>query len=426
MMTGHKRPLVVAPCGSGKTVLFAWMARQTQLKNKNVWFLVHRRELMDQTHAAFKLFNIPTDNIHIGMVVTVANHPDRWPVPDLIIFDEGHHASAATWRKIISAYPKAWLIGLTATPVRLDGKPLGAIFDDLIIGATTKELIGLNYLAPFRYFAPAVADLAGLGKRGSDYNQDQASEMLMKKAIYGDVIKHWKKYAEGYQTICYCASIKHSRAMAEAFQAVGVNAVHFDGDTPAKERTEIVQRFRDGEITVLTNVDLVGEGFDVPACWCCILLRPTMSLGLFMQQAGRALRPQEGKTAVILDHVGNYTRHGLPADDHQWSLAEKVKSRPEYDDEGKLLVRQCPFCYFTFKTGPTVCPNCGMEIASTRKELENIQEIELKEITASDKRSKHWEEMKARSYADLLVIEKKRGYKKGWAYFRSKARNYRI
>ena len=217
MMTGHKRPLVVAPCGSGKTVLFAWMARQTQLKKRNVWFLVHRRELMDQTHAAFKLFNIPTDNIHIGMVVTVANHPDKWPVPDLIIFDEGHHASAATWRKIISAYPKAWLIGLTATPVRLDGKPLGAIFDDLIIGATTKELIGLNYLAPFRYFAPAVADLAGLGKRGSDYNQDQASEMLMKKAIYGDVIKHWKKYAEGYQTICYCASIKHSRAMAEAF-----------------------------------------------------------------------------------------------------------------------------------------------------------------------------------------------------------------
>ena len=151
-----------------------------------------------------------------------------------------------------------------------------------------------------------------------------------------------------------------------------------------------------------------------------------MSLGLFMQQSGRALRPQTNKTAIILDHVGNYTRHGLPADDHQWSLAEKVKSRPEYDDEGKLLVRQCVYCYFTFKTGPTVCPNCGMPIESTRKELDNIQEIELKEITASDKRSKHWEEIMCKDYAGLLIIERKRGYKRGWAYFKAKSRGYKI
>jgi superfamily II DNA or RNA helicase len=426
MMQGHHKPLVVAPCGSGKTVIFAWMARQTQLKQKTVWFLVHRRELLDQTFKAFEQFSIPTENIHIGMVATVANHPERWPDPDLIIFDEGHHASAATWRKITDAYPSAWIIGLTATPCRLDGKPLGAIYDDLVIGVSTNDLIEREYLAEYRYYAPAVADLAGLGKRGSDYDQDQASEILMKRAVYGDVVKHWKEYAEGLQTICYCSSIKHSQAVAEYFRHEGIEAVHFDGDTAMKERTRIVDDFRAGQIRVLCNCDLISEGFDIPDCWCCILLRPTMSTGLFIQQSGRALRPQDGKTAILLDHVGNYTRHGLPSDDREWSLVQSVKPRSEYNEQGELKVRQCVMCYYTFKTGPTICPKCGAEVKQTRQEIKNIEDVELKQITEYKKKSDSIEVSKCRSYADFKRIEIDRGYRPGWAWIRARQRGYKI
>ena len=426
MMTGHRRPLVVAPCGSGKTVIFAWLARQTQLKNKTVWFLVHRQELLDQTVDTFKQFNISTENIHIGMVITVANHLDRYPAPDLIIFDEGHHASAATWRRIIDRFPSAWLIGLTATPCRLDGKPLGAIYDDLIIGSTTADLITSDYLANYKYYAPTVADLSALQRKGFDYDQDQAAEILMKRAVYGDVIKNWRKYANDLQTIIYCSSIKHSQATANAFWEAGIEAVHFDGDTPDKQRKQIVADFRMGLIRILCNVDLIGEGFDVPGCCCCVLLRPTLSTGLFIQQSGRALRPMDGKTAVIIDAVGNYVRHGLPADDREWSLKTNLKQREEYSEDGLLLVRQCPYCYYTFRTGPLVCPNCGAEIKSTRKEIENIQEIELKEIAEYQQRAKRIEVGRAKSYAELRAIEKARNYKPGWAWIRAKQRGYKI
>lgn len=427
MCSGHHKPLVVLPTGAGKTVVFAWLANQTQRKNNKVWFLVHRRELMDQTVATFERFNIPRDRIYIGMVATVANHPERLPKPDLIIFDEGHHASATTWLKITQAFPDAYLIGLTATPCRLDGKPLGQVYDDLIIGVTTADLIGSGHLAKYRYFAPAVADLSALKRKGADFDQEQAGEILSQRAVFGDVIEHWQKYADGYQTIAYCSSIKHSQATAEAFQAHGILAVHFDGNTPAEQRRQIVQDFRDGKIQILCNVDLIGEGFDVPDCWCCILLRPTSSLGLFIQQAGRALRPQPGKIAIVLDHVGNYTRHGLPDDPRSWSLTDTVKAGPEYGEDGKLNVRQCLQCYCTFKTGPDCCPNCGAPIAMTREEIKNIKAIRLEEIKQGY-RAKADEAVKAKdlnqckNLTELQAYARAHGLKPGAAWMIAKRR----
>jgi len=428
-MHTHKRPLICLPTGSGKTVVFAWLADRTQHKGKTVWFLVHRRELMDQTIETFNRFQIPRNNIHIGMVATVANHPDKLPKPDLIIFDEGHHASAATWGRIIAHFPNAWIIGLTATPCRLDGKPLKEVYDDLIVGVTTADLIRSGHLAQYRYFAPSVADLSGLKRKGTDFDQDQAAEMLMQRAVYGDVIEHWRKYADGLQTIVYCSSIKHSQGTADAFTEAGVRAVHFDGNTPADQRRQIVKDFRDRKITVLCNVDLVGEGFDVPDCWCCVLLRPTTSLSLYIQQAGRALRPQDGKTAIVLDHVGNYTRHGLPDDPREWSLESTVKPPREYGEDGKLTVRQCAQCYFTFPTGPDRCPNCGAPIVSTRKEIENIKKIRLEEIktgirTRADERVKSIDLNQCKNLTELQAYARMRGLKSGWAWLEAKRRGY--
>ena len=425
--SGYRRPLVVLPCGAGKTVLFAYMASQSQARGKTVWFLVHRRELLDQTIATFERFGIPLRTIHIGMVATYANHPERYPKPDFIIFDEAQHTASATWQKLITRFPDAYIVGLTATPCRLDGKPLGATYDTMVAGVTTGELIQQGYLCPYRYFAPSVADLSGLKRKGFDFDPESASELLMRRAVYGDVIENYRKYADGLQTICYCSSIKHSIAMADEFQKAGINAVHFDGNTPAAERRQIVKDFRDKKIRVLCNVDLISEGFDVPDCWCCILLRPTMSTALHIQQSGRALRPQPGKTAIILDHVGNYTRHGLPDDPREWLLNSKLPQRQKYKTDGTLAVRQCPECFFTFPSGPSVCPNCGTEIKKTRQEIENIKKIHMEEIkheyhqkVAAAVRGKDVSDCK--NLTELQAYAKQHGYKSGWAWYQAKSR----
>ena len=400
--SGYRRPLIVLPCGAGKTVLFAYMASQSQARGKTVWFLVHRRELLDQTIATFKRFGIPLRTIHIGMVATYANHPERYPKPDFIIF--------------------------TATPCRLDGKPLGATYDTMVVGISTRELIQQGYLSNYRYFAPSVADLSGLKRKGSDFDPESAAELLMQRAVYGDVIGNYRKYANGLQTICYCSSIKHSMAMAEEFQKVGINAVHFDGNTPKAERTRIVQDFRDKKIQILCNVDLISVGFDVPDCWCCILLRPTMSTALAIQQAGRALRPQPGKTAIILDHVGNYTRHGLPDDPREWSLDSKLPQHQEYKADGTLAVTQCPECFFTFPSGPSVCPNCGAEIKKTRQEIENIKKIHMEEIkheyhqkVAAAVREKS-DISECRNMSEVMAWCKQHNRKPGYGWYYCKAR----
>jgi len=425
---GFHRPLVVLPCGAGKTVLFASMAASSQRKGKTVWFLVHRRELLDQTIETFGRFGIPLDTIYIGMVATYANHLDKYPKPDFIIFDEAHFSMANTWQKITAQFPDAYIVGLTATPARLDGKPLGATYDNLIVGISTRELIEQDYLSDYKYFAPSVADLSNLKRKGSDFDPESSAELLMQRAVYGDVIESYRKYADGLQTICYCSSIKHSESMAEEFRAAGINAVHFDGNTPTGERKQIVQDFRDKKIQILCNVDLISVGFDVPDCWCCILLRPTMSTALAIQQSGRALRPQPGKVAIILDHVGNYTRHGLPDDPHEWSLDSSIKPQEQYREDGLLTVRQCPECFFTFKSGPSVCPNCGAEIQKTRQEIKNIKKIHLEEIK-HERKEKVAESVKGKSeisecktLSEIMAWCKHNGKKSGYGYYNARQR----
>lgn len=427
--TGHKRPLVQMPCGSGKTVLFAHMAQSSQARGKTVWFLVHRRELLDQTIDTFNKFNIPLKTIHIGMVMTYANHLDNYPAPDFIIFDEAHFSAAATWLKIINRFPDAYIVGLTATPCRLDGKPLGSIYDNLITGITTDILIDQGYLAPYKYYAPAVTDLSGLKRRGADYNPEQAAEILSQRAVFGDVIKHYREKADGLQAICYCSTVKHSEDMAAEFQAAGINAVHFDGNTPTETRRQIVRDYRDRKIQILCNCDLISCGFDVPDCHCCILLRPTMSTALYIQQSMRALRPQAGKTAIILDHVNNYQRHGLPSDAREWSLSDTIKPPREYGEDGKLTVRQCVKCYYTYSGGLPVCPNCGYKTVLTREEIKNIKEIRLEEIKQT--RREHADAAvtektprECKNLYELQAYARAHGYKSGWAYIRGKEMGY--
>ena len=411
-------------------MVFAFMAQQSQAKGNTVWFLVHRRELLQQTIDTFDRFGIKRESIFIDMVGSVSRNLEKHPKPVFIIFDECHFSAAKTWQKIIDAFPDAKLAGLTATPSRLDGKPLGDIYDDLVEGESIGTLIKRGFLAPYKYYAPPVADLSSLKKRGGDFDKSKAAEMLSTKAIFGDVIKHYRNHAEGKQTICYCSTIAHSEMMAEEFNAAGIRAVHFDGDTPKKKREEIINDFRAGEITVLCNVDLISVGFDCPDVDCCILLRPTDSTALYIQQACRALRFREGKTAIILDHVNNYERHGLPDDDRNWSLGEKHKMPGRFNEDGMLKLRQCEGCFSVFESGTRVCPHCGYEAEITKEELKNIKEIELEEIKQKKKEDADKVVLDFRSPEECTSLEelqayaRNMNYKNGWIYHQAKARGW--
>lgn len=415
------------------------MAQESQSRGNTVWFLVHRRELLDQTIETFDRFGIERKTIYIDMVNTVSRRLDNLhiPPPDLIIFDEAHFSAARTWQRIIDKFPNAYIVGLTATPTRLDGKPLGNIYDTLVNGESIGSLIKKGYLAPYKYYAPTLADVTGIDIKRGDYDLKQAEELLSTRAIYGDVIKHYKKYADGKQTVVYCSTIEHSKQVAQAFCEAGYQAVHFDGDTPKKERTEIVQAFRDGKITLLCNVDLISVGFDMPDIDCCILLRPTQSTALYIQQAARALRWREGKTAIILDHVGNYANHGLPDDEHEWTLEGNFQKPKKFDDEGNLNVRQCENCFGVYKSEMRICPHCGFEMQITQAEIEMKEEIELAEIKrqeqiAEQQRQKEIQEivLDYREPSDCETLEelqqfaKNRGYKPGWVYYQAKSRGF--
>ena len=431
MKSGHRRLLVCAPCGSGKTVIFCDIAEKTQLKGKYVLVLVHRIELLDQTLKTFTKANIDYRQIDVQMAQTYSRHLDKYVKPDLIITDEAHFSMANTWQKIYKHWPDVFVIGFSASPCRLDGKPLGDIYDDLIETVTTKELILSGYLAPYRYFAPSVADLSALNKKGNEFDQDQAEELLMTRAVFGDVLKNYKEKADNKKTVIYCTTIKHSKSIAEEFKIQGYKSEHIDGTTPTKERERIVERFRTGETKILCNVDIVSVGFDLPDIECCIMLRPTASTALFIQQAGRSLRPQPNKTAIILDHVGNYTRHGLPDDHREWSLNGKIKTE-QFQQTGELKIKQCTECFFTFEAIFKNCPNCGAEIGTTREEIKQIESVRLEEIKRGE--AERIEKYKTRAadrvkdigidgcknLTEIMQWCKLNGKSSGWGYFYAK------
>lgn len=419
---GHRYPCIVIPCGGGKSIITAEMAKRTTDRNGRVLFLVHRRELCEQIEQTFTNWGVDMRLCTVGMVQTISRRLAKGAAshcPKLVITDENHHCLASSYRKIYDAFPEAYGVGVTATPVRLNGGGLGDVNDKLIIGPSVRELISRNCLADFDYYAPQVADLSGLKRKSTgDYDMTQAADILMQKAIYGDVLTHYRKLADGMKAVCYCATIDHSREMAHRFRDAGIPAAHIDGDTPKDLRAQIVQDFREGRIQILCNVDLISEGFDVPDCGCCILLRPTKSLTLYIQQSMRSMRYVAGKRAVIIDHVGNVHRFGLPDQDRAWSLDPK----PQKSQKNEIHVRQCPACYFTHCTAP-VCPNCGHVYEKTKEEiLEEKKEQELAKIERRMEQVNRPED--CRSVKELFALAKKKGYKSGWAYHQAKARGF--
>lgn len=409
---GFKRILGVLPCGAGKTISVAYMCAEHLKKHKNgyIWFLVHRQELQQQTIDTFKNNEISLENVMIGMVQTISRHILDYKKPTMIILDECHHSTAGQWQKIIDSYPDVPLIGLTATPCRMDGKPLGTIYQDLIIGVNSTFLLENNFLSHYEYYAPKLNLLDCDYKiKGSDYDMIDVVSKFEQAKIYGDILS---KIDLTRKTIIYSPSVAFSHNLEQIINERFNSLVcaHFDGDTPKEERKNIINKFRNGEIRILTNVDLIGEGFDVPDCDCVMLLRPTRSTALFIQQSMRCLRPSLNKCAIIYDFVGNVYRHGMPTDDREWSLDTAIKCKNP-TSAPEILVRECQSCFLVYKGQNRICPYCGYDNGKTKKEIEQEEKEELMRIEAVEKKKQRRELGMCRDFDSLVALAKKRGYK---------------
>jgi superfamily II DNA or RNA helicase len=429
---GAQAPLLVAPTGAGKTIIFSAIAAAAAAKGRSGLVLVHRRELITQASRKLNEADVAHGIIAAGMeganasiqvasVQTLIRRLQKITTPpDLIIIDEAHHAAAGSWQAIINHWPDVPLIGVTATPCRLDGKGLGNVFDTLIQGPSVQMLTSAGYLSPARIYAPPmVADLSGIKRRAGDYAIDQAADAMTRPTVTGDAIKHYRTLAGDQQAIAFCCSINHAVSVRDSFATAGINSELLLGNT--SDRDAVVGRFATGETRILVTVDVVSEGFDIPAAGCAILLRPTQSLGLYLQQVGRVLRTAPGKKhAIILDHVGNVTRHGWPDDVRPWSLEHGA---PKQNGQSAPSVRTCPECFAAFKPAP-ICPCCGAECAASPRDLKQVAG-ELQELKREGIRQRVKERKKARTLPELLAVAKERGYSPGWAHRVHNARQQR-
>jgi DNA repair protein RadD len=378
---GVRRILLVIPTGGGKTLTAGSMIAGSLRKGRRALFAAHRKEIIDQTVRALARLGIlsigvirasdkrrdASQPVQVASIDTLRNRES--PDAALVFVDEAHRSMAASYRKhIFEAYPDRVIVGLTATPCRTDGKPLGELYEAIVIGATYSQLIAEGYIAePLVYSTPVLPDLSGVHRSGADYNQEELEEACNRAFLIGDVVETWEKRAEGRRSVFFAVGVAHSRAICAAFVARGHKAEHLDGTTPDALRDAILARLASGETRIVCQCAVLTEGWDCPAVKYIGLVRPTKSLVVYMQAAGRGMRPwcpcgcdrpsecQRRVRPIIVDHGKNVDEHGMPHEDRDWSLDKKVK-RP-----GSPPQKACPACFAFIPSALMQCSHCGYE-----------------------------------------------------------------
>jgi DNA repair protein RadD len=396
---GHRKVLAVLPTGAGKTVCFSHIAQSAARKGNRVLIAVHRQELLDQASRSLPMphgliaANRSMDLSHavqVASVQTLARRLHKLPRDffQLVVIDEAH------------------LLGVTATPIRLDGRGLGEHYQVMVEGPSAQWLTDNCYLANARVLAPPGFDSTGIRKRMGDFDTKEAEQRV--GTIMGDCLSHYRKHLDGQTAIAFCCSVAHAEAVARLFQSNGIPAASIDGTMDATTRRQLLQDLGTGRIRILTSCALIGEGVDVPSVGGCILLRPTQSVSLHLQMIGRCLRPSPGKAAaVVLDHVGNTLRLGHHLEPREWTLDGIAKR----DREKAPSVKVCPACFAAMASQARQCVECGHEFAAEVRELKQV-EGELVEMQA---RQRKREQGGAQSLDDLRQLAQQRGYKRGWA-----------
>lgn len=420
--------------GGGKTSVASVVIQSAVEKGHRVFFIVDSVELIDQAAGRFEAdgldvgviqgFHWKTDYSKPVQVATIQSLKNRWEylhgdlLPGLVIIDECHVLHNAH-KKIINQckHEGVKIIGLSATPFR---KGLGEVFDDLVVGATTKTLTDDGYLVPSKCYSVHVPNLKNVKSSGGDWQSDALAEVMGDAELVGNVVDHWLKHANGRKTIVFASNVAHSKFLCEEFRSRGVAANHIDGYMrDPLEREQIIDDFRHGGTDVLCNVAVLTKGFDAPECSCVVLARPTKSLMLHIQMIGRGLRLAEGKDdCLIMDHAGNVLRNGLPTDELPSELDDgTLKHNLDRKKKEKTLKESaCSSCGLVSTLHK--CPACGF--APERREDVDVVNGELVEITntlkAAEKRNrKESSGQKADFYAGLLGYAKTRSYSSGWA-----------
>ena len=429
--------LACCPTGFGKTVVASHMAMSADSRGKRVVFGCHRREIATQTAATFDRFGIrygyiaagmpadPFARVHIASADTLRNRRHHLKC-DLFVPDEAHLWASDTRGGLISQAKQhgAKVVGLTATPERLDGRPLD-MFEDMVCGPSVAELMDAGSLSRYRAFAPVRHDLSGVRTARGDYETAGLTDALDKPSVVGDAVAEYRKRADGLRCIAFAFSRQHGAHVTQAFLDAGVHAVYMDGETSASERRERIAAFAD-KGGVLVNIQLATEGFDLSAqvgrdvpVEAVSLQRPTQSLALAMQMMGRALRPKLSP-AIILDHANVISTHGLPDDDREWSL-EGRKRGPAKPGVGTIAIRTCTTCFGVFRPAP-VCPLCHAAVEGGSRQVEMV-EGELDEVDAEAvRRARQNETHRARDVDSLARVAFSAGRKVGWVIHTMRAR----
>lgn len=430
---GKTRLLLQAPTGSGKTIIASRIISHAESNGKRVLFLAHRRELVSQCAEKLYRFGVtagvimsgepwdPTRMVNVASIQTlhawaVRRKKIEMPPADLVVIDESHHYnSSKTWQDIVGAYRDSFILGMTATPINRRGRGLGHYFDEMIRCPTIQELTDQGFLVPARYCVPAIPDLQGLKVVAGDYVESQLDDRMNTPKLIGDICENWSLRAKDRQTLVFASGVKHSIHLAQAFNAIGVKAAHVDGSTPSPERDEIVRAFTRGDIQVLSNCAVFTEGTDIPSASCLVFARPTKSLLLYLQVAGRVLRTHPGKSdCLILDHAGVFYEHGRVNQDWEWRLdygdGDVAKSTSSKKKRAREIT--CENCKEVF-TGRIDCPACGTRVKLNGKEVQTwpgyLQEIDEIENPKLDEKS--W-------YQQFLGYARDTGKKPGFAYFK--------
>ena len=427
-LAGHRAVLFVLPTGGGKTVVFCHIAQQAAERGKRIAVLVHRAELLEQASrslaalgvrhgliAAGRAMNLAAP-VQVASVGTLARRLPQLPTDlfALLVIDEAHHSNAGQWSRIIQHFSTAHLLGVTATPVRSDGRGLGEFYSELVLGPSAAWLSANGFLAPARVFAPPSSfEAQRLRQRLGDYDLRQAASELGGARILGDAVSHYRQHLGDQTAIGFCCSVAHAQAVAAAFLEQGITAACIDGSLDVGRRRQLLEQLGSREIKVLTSCALIGEGVDVPSVGGCLLLRPTQSEALHLQMIGRCLRPQAGKQAVILDHVGNISRLGHHLEERHWTL----KGAGKRQRQPSLSVRTCPQCFCAMASTTLRCPECGHQFRPEQRSYA-VQPGQLQEVSASELRQRRKrEQQQATNLEELLAVGQRRGMKnpKGWA-----------
>lgn len=426
LRTGHKRPLLAAPCSFGKTITAAYIMKSAVERGKRAIFYADRVKLIDQTISAFDALGLdfgvmqanhyltdPSKPVQIASIQTVARRT-RKPEFDLAIVDECHTVFDSL-QELMDRYDQVPFIGLSATPY---SKGLGKVYDDLLVPITTQELLDQGYLCPVDYYGGRSVSTKGLKIKslktgGSDFDPVALSEAIeADKELAGDIVRNWKAHGQG-QTIAFSPSIKHSKFLVDLFLDAGVSAAHIDGYMPEEKRQELFKAHDEGTITVLSCSQLLNTGYDAPTVRTLIDCYPTRSKIVFCQRAGRIARTAPGKDkAIYLDHAGNVQRHGFPESivpycldtgEQQFSEEKQIRER----DEKEKRVQ--------------TCPACGRQMAGMRCACGYVIPIREQIVTDGTMLEK-MEKIKAYSmaeksawYSSLLRYARSKGYSEGWA-----------